>query len=110
LTASAEIASASVQNALLVPNAALRFTPATTASSSERRSFSLMPRPPSRAPRQTEATPVAGGAQQVYVVRDGQPVAVPVTVGLTEGRRTEIRSVEVSEGTAVITDLAGAQS
>jgi HlyD family secretion protein len=45
MTASAEIATASVKDALLVPNAALRYTPAATASS---RGFvaSLMPGPP----------------------------------------------------------------
>jgi len=110
MTASAEIASASVKSALLVPNAALRFTPSTSASQSARGGFSLLPRPPSAAPRQTEATPVEGGTQQVYVLRDGKPVAVPVTVGLSDGRRTEVKSGDVSEGTTVITDLAGVQS
>jgi HlyD family secretion protein len=110
MTASAEIASAAVQGALLVPNAALRFTPASASAAAPRRGFSLLPRPPSAAPKQTEAVPVKGGAQQVYVLRDGAPVAVPVTVGLSDGRHTEIKSGEIVEGATVVTDLAGAQS
>ncbi len=110
MTASAEIASAAVRGALLVPNAALRFTPASASAETPRRGFSLLPRPPSGAPKQTEATPVKGGAQQVYVLRDGAPVAVPVTVGLSDGRQTEIKGGELTEGTTVVTDLAGAQS
>lgn len=108
MTASAEIASASVKDALLVPNAALRFTPTTTETAS--RGFSLLPRPPGGAPRQTEATPVKGGAQQVYVLRAGAPFALPVRLGLTDGRNTEIKDGDLAEGTAVITDLAEAQS
>lgn len=109
MTASAEIASAAVRGALLVPNAALRFTP-TAAAAAPRRGFSLLPRPPSAAPKQTEAAPVKGAAQQIYILRDGAPVAVPVSVGLSDGRYTEIKSGDLTEGNSVVTDLAGAQS
>jgi HlyD family secretion protein len=110
MTASAEIASESVKNALLVPNAALRVTPTAVTVPSGRGGFSLLPRPPSPTPRQTEATPVNGGPQQAYVLRDGRPVAIPLTLGLTDGKSTEIKSGELSEGATVITDVAGEQS
>ena len=110
MTASAEIASASVKNALLVPNAALRFTPSPNAAPRGRGGFSLLPRPPGMAPRQTEATPVNSGSHQVYILRDGQPVAVPVRPGLTNGKTSEIKSGDLSEGSLVITEAAGAQS
>ncbi len=110
MTASAEIASASVTGALLVSNAALRFRPTAATEPTSRGGFSLLPRPPGGASRQTDATPVDGGPEQVYVLRDGNAVAVPVVPGLSDGRKTEIKSGDLSEGTAVITDLSGAAS
>lgn len=98
MTASAEIASASVENALLVPNAALRFAPETTTEQGGRGGFSLLPRPAGSSPRQTEATPVSGAQQQVYVVRDRRAVAVPLTLGLTDGTNTDIQGGDPSEG------------
>ncbi len=110
MTASAEIASASVKGALLVPNAALRFTPtATTTETGGGFIGRLMPRPPGTTSRQTEATS-ADGAKQVWVLRDGVPAPVPVSVGLTDGRFTEILGGDLSEGTQVITEATAAQS
>lgn len=109
MTASTEIASASVKGALLVPNAALRFTPTATTTPSRGRGFvgSLMPGPP-RSDNRLAETP-SDGAPQVWVLRNGAPVAVAVSVGHTNGRYTEIRSGDLTEGSAVITDVAGAQ-
>jgi HlyD family secretion protein len=106
MTASAEIASASVENALLVPNAALRFTPPTTTS--DRGGFSILPRPPQSNSKPTEAT-AADAPSQVWVLRNGSPVVVTVTTGETDGRHTSVKSEQLSEGTPVITDLGGAQ-
>lgn len=107
MTASAEIATASVEGALLVPNAALRYTPAATTSS---RGFvaSLMPgRPGGSAAAPAEATST-DGARTIWVLRDGAAVAVTVTPGLSDGRYTEVVSSELREGDAVITeDAAG---
>ena len=41
--------------------------------------------------------------RRVWVLRNGEPVAVPVTPGLSDGRMTEV-SGELREGEAVITD------
>ncbi len=102
MTASAEIATISVENALLVPNAALRFTP--PATSGPQRGFSIMPRPPDAA-RPTEATST-DGTRTVWVLRDGQAVGVAVTAGQSDGRLTEITSGALAEGDQVITELA----
>jgi HlyD family secretion protein len=40
----------------------------------------------------------------VWVLRDGTPVAVPVKLGISDGRMTEITESELTEGMAVITD------
>jgi len=42
--------------------------------------------------------------QTVWVLRDGRPVAVPVTVGATDGTMTEIVSGEIQAGMPVIVD------
>jgi HlyD family secretion protein len=107
MTASAEIASASVEGALLVPNAALRFTPPST-TSAQGRGFSLLPRPPQSSNKPTEAT-AANAPTQVWILRNGEPAAVTVTAAETDGRRTSVKSNDLSEGAQVITDLSGEQ-
>jgi HlyD family secretion protein len=105
MTATAEIATTTHENALLAPNAALRFTP--DASSGQPRSGGmlggLMPGPPPDPERQVKTD-----TQQVWVLRDGQPVAVPVTVGQSNGQHTEILTGDVREGTRVITETVSA--
>ncbi len=108
MTASAEIATASRSQAVLVANAALRFTPPTTNASQQNTSFlrRLMPGPPRRPNQQgqQQAEP-KGGSQTVWVLKDGQPSAVRVNVGLTDGRMTEVLG-GLEPGTKVITDTA----
>jgi HlyD family secretion protein len=61
---------------------------------------SMMPRMP-----RTGARKATGGTpKQVWVLRDGVPVAVPVKPGISDGRMTEITDGELKEGMAVITD------
>lgn len=105
MTATADIATASVEHALLVPNSALRFTPEST-EGAPKRSFvsTLLPGP--RRPQnrgQLQATPT-GGTRQLWLLRNGVAVPVAVTVGLSDGRQTEVRGGELREGDAVITD------
>jgi HlyD family secretion protein len=41
---------------------------------------------------------------QVWVLKDGAPFAVPVTVGVSDGRRTEVGGAALQVGAEVITD------
>jgi HlyD family secretion protein len=107
MTASAEIASATVAGALLVPNAALRFRPSSTRTG-QGRGFSFLPRPPQSSNKPAEAA-AADAPPQVWVLRNGQPVAIKVTTGETDGRHTSVRSQELSEGAQVITDVSETQ-
>lgn len=111
MTASAEIATALVKDALLVPNGALRFTPATQTGSQSGRGLAggLIPGPP-RMTTPQPAVSTKDGPQQIWVLRDGVPASVSVTVRQTNGRYTEITSGDLPEGTEVITDAGGAQS
>lgn len=108
MTATATIVTAQRDKALLVPNAALRFTPPKVAVGEERSLVSsLLPRPPSQPKRQT-ASPAAG-ASQVWVLDKGVPNAVPVKTGVSNGRFTEIVGGELKAGMAVITEYQEAR-
>jgi len=103
MTASARIVTARRDNVLLVPNAALRFVPPTGAEAAPQGSVvsRLIPRPPRSAPQKLKA---AAGASQLWVLRDGQPVAMAVETGVSDGKHTEIAGGELKAGMAVITD------
>jgi HlyD family secretion protein len=105
MTGTAEIATVTRENALLVPNTALRFTPSTASTQGSRGLVgSLMPGPPSDNSSQRTVTNSKGNLQQVWVLANGNPLATPVTVGVSDGRFTEIVSGSVKEGMLVITD------
>jgi HlyD family secretion protein len=111
MTGTAEITTLTRDNALLVPNAALRFTPPATASAEEKPSRGvaafLMPRLPRPTPKVQEAA--QGGQQRVWVLRDGQPAALDVQTGATNGRVTEITGGALKAGMQVITEALSAQ-
>jgi len=104
MTATARIVTAKRDNVLLVPNAALRFTPSamTEAGPSGSIVSRLLPRPPQ--PKKQAPKTVQGAAKQVWVLRDGRPAAVPVETGASNGRQTEITGGELKAGMAVIVD------
>jgi HlyD family secretion protein len=109
MTGTAEITVLSRQRVPLVPNAALRFSPATAGDSAQRpRGVAnlLMPRPPApvrRAPTDRSDTP------HVWVLRDGAPVRVDVKTGPSDGRQTEITGGDLKPGTEVVTESATGQ-
>lgn len=93
-----------------VPNGALRYTPpAATPTESRGLIGMLMPRPPGARSEQKRVT-AADGTKTMWVVRDGQPVAIQVTPGSTNGRVTEISGDGLADGLQVIVDSGSAQS
>lgn len=114
MTATAEIVTAERENVLLVPNAALRFTPSQpTAAPSSRNSggliASLTPRPPRRAvAKSVTKTPDKNAAPQLWLLRDQQAVAIPVTVGFSDGRFTEVTGEGLEPGLPIIIGSSGA--
>lgn len=107
MTATAEIITATRENALLVPNAALRFTPPQRETEQTQGGglvSKLVPRPPRPARRRASATPGKGGTQQIWIVRDGEPEPVSVTTGASDGRMTELLQGAVRPGMQVITE------
>jgi HlyD family secretion protein len=113
MTATAEITTLVREKTLLVPNAALRFSPpvadASTGKKSGGMTFSLMPRPQPGLARSTAKALNNNGRQQVWILRNGQPVAVPVKAGASNGHYTEILSGELQPGVEVITEMENAQ-
>lgn len=146
MTATATITATERRDVLLVPNAALRFTPLLegaaapsgsgasgsgasagsasggapgTASGAGNGSAAngakaggasgggivsrLMPRPPIGGGRRAGGAS-GGGARQVWVLRDGAPVAVAITPGLSDGRFTEVRGGDLKAGDPVIVE------
>ncbi|MGE3275925.1 MAG: efflux RND transporter periplasmic adaptor subunit [Vicinamibacterales bacterium] len=110
MTASVEIAIASVHDVVLVPNAALRFAPEASGGQDTRGLVSrLLPGPPRQETRQV-VRDAADGEHRVWILRDGAPVAVAVEIGETDGRHTEIRGGGLTPGTQVITGAAAGAS
>ena len=109
MTATARIVTAKRDNALQVPNAALRFSPPNPKSEQGAQSSGsflsrLVPRPPQPRKPKAQAAPAPGTDKQVWVLRDGQPVAVDVKTGVSNGRQTEIVGGSLEPGMAVIVD------
>jgi HlyD family secretion protein len=106
MTATVEIVAQSVTDALLAPNAALRFTPASAQPSRPQPSFleRLMPRSRMSVFRPPSRREETGPNRTLWVLRDGQPAAVKVVAGATDGRRTVIASGEIAADQPVIVD------
>ena len=105
MTATAEIVTDERQDVLLVPNAALRFSPPRTAQAETSLLGSLMPRPP-RAPKRVRDKSVPEDLRRLWVLRDGSAQELEVKAGATNGRVTEIMAGPLEEGMAVITAIA----
>lgn len=111
MTATADIVTSDKKNVLLVPNAAFRFKPTAAGGgggSSGGIAGSLTFRP--RRDRPERQATLGRGAQQTVYVKgaDGQPQAVQVTTGDTNGSFTEVLLGGLKPGMDVITgQLAG---
>ena len=86
MTAVADIIVSEVQDALLVPNAALRFTPDDSLMDASLSGDEKFP-------------------SKVWILDEHEPVSIPVKTGRTDGRYTEIPNVELSEGTRLVVDV-----
>ncbi len=114
MTATAEITTATREGVLLVPNEALRFTPPADNDSKHSSGgivASLLPHPPEPQARKPAAASAKSSGQQVWILRDGEPVATHVAVGVTDGRYTEIVGATgggLEAGMQVVTDVVTA--
>jgi HlyD family secretion protein len=103
MTATADISTRHIQGALLIPNAAFRYSPPVQQKAQEGGSlFSRMFRRP-RFGREGQQA-VQGKERKVWVLQDGKPVAFEITVGASDGLRTEVVKGQLKPGMALITD------
>jgi HlyD family secretion protein len=113
MTATAEIAVQKAEKALIVPTAALRFSPKTQDRAEQKKgSFldSLMPRPrfsSSGNNRGKQGKADSKGMQQLWLLGgDGNPAPVQVKTGLNDGSSVQIAEGDIKADDAVITGVA----
>ena len=85
MTATARIVTHELSEAVLVPNGALRFTPPEVAA--------------------TERTGAPATGSRVFALRDGGPAPIPVKVGVSDGRHSELLSGGLEPGALLLVDL-----
>jgi HlyD family secretion protein len=94
MTATATITTGTREQALRVPNVALRFVPPAADGSARG--------PLITHPGQMRAATTVGAGNTVWVLRNGQPHEVQVVTGQSDGRFTEILDGEVDVGGRVV--------
>jgi HlyD family secretion protein len=100
MTATAQIVTEKVENALAVPSAALRYQPPREAKS---QGFSVTNLFIPRMPRSERGqAPSADGERTLHILENGVPVPVKVKAGVSDGKLTEIVSGEIKEGDQII--------
>jgi HlyD family secretion protein len=110
MTATAEVVIEQVNDTLLVPNAALRFAPASAMAGKKKSPgllSRLLPKPPGAMFRRPSEPEGSGPNRRIWVLRDGVPVPVPVVIGASDGRRTEIRKGAIQPDEPIIVDTTG---
>ncbi|HSH54058.1 MAG TPA: efflux RND transporter periplasmic adaptor subunit [Methylotenera sp.] len=99
MTAYVNIAVAHREQALLVPNAALRYKPKLE-DNGNTNGGQNRDKNKNRDRKKYRSENLATG--KVYVLKDGKPSLVRVRVGITDGRNTEVMSQDLSVGTQII--------
>jgi len=104
MTATAEITVQELKNVISAPNEALRFEPPAAAQSKDHRTLleRLLPGRPRF--RQPSARAQTGNQRTIWRLIDGDLQRVNVTIGPTDGRRTQLIEGTVEAGQAVVVD------
>ncbi len=107
MTATAEIIVKHVENAVLVPSAALRFTPAVKEEKKSPSSLvgALLPRPPSQ--KRSDEKNDSKKQRVVWELKDGSLLPVTVETGAANATMTEIISGNIKPGALVVVDSSG---
>ncbi|MGQ0609911.1 MAG: efflux RND transporter periplasmic adaptor subunit [Paracoccaceae bacterium] len=100
MTATATITVAEVTDALIVPNAALRYAPPRAGTSGGGAGLLglILPMPGGR------ATAGTASGRSIWVLRGGVPTEIAVTPGQSDGASTALSSDDLAEGDLVIID------
>ncbi len=114
MTATADIVVQQVNDALLVPNAALRFSPPPVVETSRAAAggnvlTNLFIRPTRQRPTDRMVRDKPGEAREIWVLEQGRPVLYPVRIGATNGRVTEIIDGGIAAGMTLVTGIVNTQ-
>lgn len=55
--------------------------------------------------KKQQDTPTHSSKKHVWMLRDGVPVAIPVTVGTTDGSMTEVIAGDIKPGMSLLVDI-----
>lgn len=104
MTATADITVNRVEGALLIPNAALRFTPPAKKKTTSRAGLlsSLLPRRPGHQVSKQRTVEHDQKGQRVWTLRDGHLTPVRITTGATDGTVTQVTSGNLEVGTPLV--------
>lgn len=108
MTATADITVNKVENAILVPNAALRFIPPIKEKEAPSNGGGLinklLPRRHRSPSKQRKDSTANKKLQHVWTQRDGKLLAIAVSIGATDGRMTEVTSSDIELGMPLVVD------
>ena len=109
MTATSDIVVNRIEDAVLIPNGILRFTPPTQdkqASSGSRSMISrIFPRPSRRSSTRRENSTADIRQKRVWTLEEGQPVAIPITTGSTDGEMTEVVAGDIEPGMTLLVGI-----
>jgi HlyD family secretion protein len=113
MTATADITVMKVEDAVLIPTAALRFAPESSQPAGKKSSTSLvgslLPRPPRQTGPSQQEKVAGNGKQTVWILKDGKLESLPVSIGMTDGSHSELLSGDVEPGMLLVTEAAGSE-
>ena len=117
MTATADITVNKIENAILVPNNALRFSPPVEIKQPQKqeqepeqerqRSLlgALFPHPPEMDTQQRVEEPSNKTERKVWTLVNGQLTPIDITIGSSDGVMTEVLKGNIDPGTELVTDI-----
>lgn len=105
MTATADIIVKKIENAVLVPSAALRFTPPVQEEKKSSGGLvgSILPHPPGQGDKQVENI-TDKKQQRIWILKNEKLTPVSVTTGSANGGMTEVAAGDIQPGMAVVVD------
>ncbi len=106
MTATADIVVSHVKNALLIPNTALRFVPPKKESPEKEQGLlnAILPHHPKGREKQ-ESHVSQGQERTVWILRNGRPSPVSITVGKTDGKMSQVITGDITPGMRLLTGV-----
>lgn len=109
MTATADVRVTEIADAILVPNAALRYAPPAASMAQDQSLLRrILPGPPPFRPASPRED--ANAHRTVWLLKNGKPTSVSVTIGASDGKRTQILTGSIEPGQALIVDQVAAKS